>query len=445
MTSASRGGQDNDDDTCSYTIIEDREAIPLLSLSEPEADILITRLSQNYTPQSSITTQQLQTSLSSNGSNSLSLGSSGSNNNNNNRKDGPQYYNANLVSSYTSDDSTLATSSNHTTLYTPPPRLIPSLPFTFHRALTVVILVVIYVALITTYFVVYPLIDQSNFALNLFLIIRPVPALALIGIIPLYGINDTKTWRYSMFIALGLMTSIVADIFFSVDVHLLSSTSSLHAALVVYYMMLTFTLVSRVLYTVAFVLGIGKNIRKRLPYAVPIYCFCATMVLMIVFSKQIAPVLIRWHNPIPNTDNDSISSSFDQSAIDPTSLALVIIYGIVEATLLWRAVALTSSFPGSNPTKILLWLSVLGSTVFCIADTLTVVSLYYYPLDGIFYLSTGGYWLGHILIVFSIPRRMEVRDYLAKYFKVLKEKTGKLGLPSFEALGSNSRDNRGVE
>ncbi|GAM26422.1 hypothetical protein SAMD00019534_095970 [Acytostelium subglobosum LB1] len=388
---------------------------------------------------------------------------SGSNNgtpttSNNNNNIGINISNSsnNMNSSYQSDASTNDYSTNTMAAIDREAKT-RSEPFTFHHSMMVVIMVVIYLMLITFFMIMYRFAAQSTFSYYMFLIVRPLPMVPLLLIIPLYGINDEKTRRYSICIAVALVLSFISDVLLSAEVNAsAASRAGTGYSPGLYYASFTFTLLARVAYTTAFVVGIGKSIKIRLFHAIPFYAFSATMVLMIVFSKQIAPVLIPPHHPFgassgldlsakythtfdsyttttlsSSTPGDSEASSYIETSsstspipqLDTGNFTLVIIYAIVESTMLWRALALVSSFPGTNPTRALLFLSVIGATVFAITDTLIIISNYYYPIQGIFYLSAGGFWLGHSLIVFSIPRRMDFQDYLNKYIKTGSRRT----------------------
>eukprot|EP01132_Coremiostelium_polycephalum_P009899 gene9899-12142_t len=309
-------------------------------------------------------------------------------------------------------------------------------------------MVFLYLLLAASYLVEYEFAGQSLIAYYMFLVTRPVVLVPLIFIIPLYGINDHKTLKYSIFISAAILLNIIGDCIFSFQVSVAGTRLGLIYQEVIMFFNLVFYILSRLFYTIAFIIGIGKKIKLRLFHSIPFYIYAATIVLLVVYSKTIAPVIIKPNNILTNfVDNDgdnnnivnkftlftstiiqssnstssssssssspiAISSSQDQSSssltdMDPAHFSLIVVYAFIEATLIWRALSLTSSFPGSNPTKLLLWLSVLGSTIFGATDTLMVISSYYYPIKGIFYLTTGGIWLGHALIVFSIPRRME--------------------------------------
>eukprot|EP01133_Synstelium_polycarpum_P017522 gene17522-20908_t len=154
------------------------------------------------------------------------------------------------------------------------------------KTVGVVILVVIYLMIITSYFLEFRFTDQSEFAYYMFLITRPLPMLPLLFIIPLYGVNDSKTLKYSIFIAAALCANIVSE--YKSDEYLEN---------VLYYFSFTFNVLSRVFYTIAFIVGIGKSIKIRIGFALPFYSYSATLILMIVFSNQIAPVIIRPHPP----------------------------------------------------------------------------------------------------------------------------------------------------
>jgi len=310
-----------------------------------------------------------------------------------------------------------------------------ALPFTFYRGFCVILCVVIYLVLAVTYFFEYRFLgihpatgDSSTSVMKrdwvyyLFLINRPLVLIPLLIIIPLYALNNKKTIKYSMFIAIAVCFSIVGDCIYSFQISVIGSSMAEMYQEIIYFFYLIFYMLSKLFYTVAFIVGIGKRIKIRLFQAIPFYTYAGTLVLLVVFSKTIAPIIIKPSN-IPESgfslDVSSYSSSSNDSKlvdIDPTHLSLIIIYSFIEATLMWRAVSLTSSFPGSNPTRLLLWLNVLGSLVFCITDTLILVNQFYYKLAGIFYYSTSGIWLGHILIIFSIPRRLDVREYIFKVF-----------------------------
>ncbi|KAF2075781.1 hypothetical protein CYY_002914 [Polysphondylium violaceum] len=316
-----------------------------------------------------------------------------------------------------------------------------ALPFTFYRGFCVILCVVIYLVLAVTYFFefrflsIHPAAPTSStddpgreqaimkrdWVYYLFLINRPLVLVPLLIILPLYALNNAKTIKYSLFIAVAICLSIVGDCLYSFQISVIDSSMSEIYKEMIYFFYLVFYMLSKLFYTVAFIVGIGKRIKIRLFQAIPFYTYAATLVLLVVFSKTIAPMIITPSN-IPesgfslealSTSSSSTSSLVD---IDPTHLSLIIIYSFVEATLMWRAVSLTSSFPGSNPTRLLLWLNVLGSLVFCITDTLILINQFYYRLNGIFYYSTGGIWLGHALIAFSTPRRLDVREYIFKVF-----------------------------
>ncbi|KYR01283.1 hypothetical protein DLAC_02407 [Tieghemostelium lacteum] len=252
-----------------------------------------------------------------------------------------------------------------------------------------------------------------------FLIIRPLVLLPLIIIIPFYAINNHKTLKFSLFVALALFLNIIGDLIISFEFSLSNSSNGALFDQVFHIFSIIFYLLSRLFYVIAFIIGVGKKVKLRLFHSIPFYTYAATMVLLMVFSKQIAPIIIKPSNQTIITT--VIASSQESSSGDyhdpfnSTELSLVVIYAFIEATLMWRSLPL--SYPGYSASRQLIWLGVLGSTVFGITDTLTVISFYYYPLKGIFYYNTIGIWLGNALILFSVPRRIEVRDYIFQLFK----------------------------
>ncbi|EAL61919.1 hypothetical protein DDB_G0290977 [Dictyostelium discoideum AX4] len=341
-----------------------------------------------------------------------------------------------------------------------------NLPFTFLRGLWVIILVAIFLLLATSYFIEYRFLDlhpnnNGERAIHYtFIATRPVVLVPLIFIIPLYGLNDRKTSKYSFFIGIALVLNIIGDCIYSIqindqlenvanssggggtdgDTNSRQENQNLLLNEMMYLFSLIFYMCSRLMYTIAFLIGIGKNIKPRLFHSIPFYVYSATLILLIVFSKSISPYMSRnTFQPLPdlepnsnnnnynyNNNNGTVSgggdsdSSSDLTDVDPAHFSLICIYGFIEATMVWRAISLTSSFPGTSPSKMLLWLGVLGATTFGIVDTLLVINSYYHPINAIFYLSTGGIWLGTSLIVFSIPRRPDVKDYIFKVFRLNK-------------------------
>ncbi|KAN0023629.1 hypothetical protein ACTFIV_008016 [Dictyostelium citrinum] len=348
-----------------------------------------------------------------------------------------------------------------------------NLPFTFLRGLWVIILVVVFLLLATSYFIEYRFLDlhpnnTGERAIHyIFIATRPVVLVPLIFIIPLYGLNDRKTSKYSFFIGIALVLNIIGDCIYSIQINdqlenvanssdgngTATNSHQQNQSLLLNEMMYLFSLIfymcSRLMYTIAFLIGIGKNIKPRLFHSIPFYVYSAALILLIVFSKSISPYMSRnTFQPLPNLDpsnnnnndnnNNSLNnlyggnnngtnsieggsdSSSDLTDVDPAHFSLICIYGFIEATMVWRAISLTSSFPGTSPSKMLLWLGVLGATTFGIVDTLLVINTYYHPINAIFYLSTGGIWLGTSLIVFSIPRRPDVKDYIFKVFRLNK-------------------------
>lgn len=103
------------------------------------------------------------------------------------------------------------------------------------------------------------------------------------------------------------------------------------------------------------------------------------------------------------------------------SLVLFVIDSFVTSTMGWRALALTSGFPGSDRAKLLLWLSVVGAALWMSSDTLRIISAYYHPMAPSRFLTPMLYYLGQLANTFSVPRRLTRSDYWLDHFTFLIE------------------------
>jgi uncharacterized membrane protein YhhN len=128
----------------------------------------------------------------------------------------------------------------------------------------------------------------------------------------------------------------------------------------------------------------------RLILCVPFYAFCGAIIALI----------------------------YDKITI---SLVLFVIDEFVTSTMGWRALALTSGFPGSDRAKLLLWLSVVGAALWMASDTLITINAYYNPIPGSMYVAPLVYYVAQLAFAFSVPRRLTKSDYWLDHFTFLIE------------------------
>jgi len=183
---------------------------------------------------------------------------------------------------------------------------------------------------------------------------------------------------YTSFVVAGLLCCFVSDIIFAAA----QSDESVYGVSV--------ALMAKVCYTIAFTLGVGKGAPLRLILCVPFYAFCGAVIGLI----------------------------YDKITI---SIVLFVIDEFVTSTMGWRALALTSGFPGSDRAKLLLWLSVVGAALWMASDTLFIVNAYYNPIPGSVYVAPLIYYIAQLAFAFSVPRRLAKSDYWLSHFKLLIE------------------------
>jgi len=101
------------------------------------------------------------------------------------------------------------------------------------------------------------------------------------------------------------------------------------------------------------------------------------------------------------------------------TVVYIAVYVFVECTMAWRALALTSGFPGSQHSKLLLWLSVVAASLFIASDTLILLNAFYENLIPAPYLSGSLTWLAQAMVTFSVPRRLARKDYVYAFSKLI--------------------------
>jgi len=215
---------------------------------------------------------------------------------------------------------------------------------------------------------------------------KPIPLSLLLILLPVYSAYNRKTFAYILLIFFGLIWCLAGDIIsmFQPSVPYAKHPQRDNLEItkgdkVFIYGMLCY-MIGKGFYTVAFTVGVGKEIRVRFLHSIPFYAFGA-MVITLVYAE--------------------IGNGF----------SYLVVYIFVECTMGWRALALTAGFPGSDRAKLLLWTSAVGSALLLAADTLTIYNAYYQPLHGATYASAGIYWLGQLLVAISVPRRLPKTDY----------------------------------
>jgi len=296
-------------------------------------------------------------------------------------------------------------------------KLAPGRRMSKFRIILIILLVILYLSIVLTYIICmrYQVLTQHPWVLY---VTKPLPLTLLLVLVPLYAEYNRKTLMYAIWIYLGLICCLVGDVIlmfqssipyaknianaydFSVSntnthtnsITKLGSSSDANPdsqsrdrdAKIFIYGMLCY-MIGKCFYTIAFTIGVGKIFRFKILHSIPFYAFGA-MVVALVYTE--------------------IGDDF----------AYLVVYVFVECTMGWRALALTSGFPGSDRAKLLLWLSVVGSAMLMAADTLSIYNAYYEPLRGASFFACGIYWLGQLLIIFSIPRRLTNSDYWLYHF-----------------------------
>jgi len=200
---------------------------------------------------------------------------------------------------------------------------------------------------------------------------RPLPVFILMLLVPIYGEYNKKTITYVVWIEIGLLFCLVADV-----ILLFNNRETNH--LMTYG--LSANMLGKICYTVAFTVGVGKEFKLKLLLCVPYYAF-GGLILFLVYPKIL------------------------------NQFIYFLIYVFFECTMGWRALTLTSEFPGSDRTKLLLWFSAVGAALFIASDTLIILNEFYMPLNGEVYYASLIYWLAQLFIAFSVPRRLTKSDY----------------------------------
>jgi len=262
----------------------------------------------------------------------------------------------------------------------------PSRQLTTTRLVFMLSLVVLYILTVMVYFIIE---HQYGHASVFSIIIRPLPVLYLILILPIYATITKKTRVYILFIAFGMIFCILGDILTIVDdaYQLTDTTTNVpitQGKSTMFIVGMAGYLIGKFCYTVSFSVGVGKISKWKLLYALPFYVFGAAILAMV----------------LPKIRQD---------------FGLFVVYQIVESTMGWRALALTGGFPGSDRAKLLLWFSVVGACCFITGDTLLVLDVFYAPFKDAQMYYQGAYWLAQLLVAFSVPRRLTESDYLFKF------------------------------
>jgi len=225
---------------------------------------------------------------------------------------------------------------------------------------------------------------------------KPLPLALLLVLVPIYSEYNKKSIMYTVWILVGITFCLAGDVILMFQVAMPYSKhpvieegsepyndQSKDAKLFMYGMLCY--MIGKCFYALAFTIGVGKEFKFKLLHSIPFYAF-GGLLIVLVYSE--------------------IGSDF----------SYLVVYVFVECTMGWRALALTSSFPGSDRSKLLLWLSVVGSALLMAADTLDVYNAYYAPLRGANFVANGIYWAGQLLIALSVPRRLTNSDYWLHQF-----------------------------
>lgn len=206
---------------------------------------------------------------------------------------------------------------------------------------------------------------------------RPFPVVVLVAIVFVYAdMRSRKTIAYTMCVLGGLVLCAAADVVFAAN-----DDDNSTAGVIV-------NLTAKTLFTIGFTLGVGKGAPLRLLLCVPFYAFCGA-VIALVYDK------VEMH------------------------MVLYVIDQFISGTMGWRALALTSGFPGSDRSKLLLYLSVVGAALWLCSETLQTVNAYYSPMSSAIYLVPITYYLALTMLAFSVPRRLTRSDYWLDHFKAV--------------------------
>jgi len=200
---------------------------------------------------------------------------------------------------------------------------------------------------------------------------KPLPIFILLFLLPIYGEYYKKTLMYSVWIEIGLLFCWVSDL-----IMMFNNEETNH--LVGYG--LAASLIGKICYTVAFTVGVGKEFKFKFPLSIPFYAFGGLILFLI--RHQITQQFVYF-----------------------------VIYVFFECSMGWRSLALTSEFPGSDRTKLLLWFSAVGSALLIASDTLVILNEFNTPLAGEVYYASLIYWSAQLFIALSVPRRLTRSDY----------------------------------
>jgi len=254
-------------------------------------------------------------------------------------------------------------------------KIAPERRMTPLRQLCVALLLMLFFALILAHCTALRFLPDSETYVR---VDRPLPVLVLILIVCIYAERSKKTLPYTSFVLGGLVLSLAADIVFGAtydEENVFGMSVALSA---------------KVFYTVGFTFGVGKGAPFKLILCVPFYAFCGAVIALV----------------------------YQQVKVD---MVLFILNLFVTSTMGWRALALTSSFPGSDRAKLLLWLSVVGAALWMCSETLRILNEYFSAMDSAVYLIPMTYYLAQLGCAFSVPRRLTRSDYWLDHFTALIE------------------------
>lgn len=272
-------------------------------------------------------------------------------------------------------------------------RLSPGRRMTKTRLLIVLVLVCLYALTSATYVLGMKFLNHGRSEWVVYAL-RPLPLTLLLVVVPVYAEYNKKTLMYAIWIFIGLVCCLAGDILFLLNIEVPYANSSdggvNHTGDVIFIYGLLCYMLGKLFYTVAFTIGVGKEHSLKIFHSIPFYAY-GGMVIALVYTQ--------------------IGDEF----------AYLVIYMFVSSTMGWRALALTSSFPGSDRARLFLWLSVVGSAMLIACDTLVIYDAYYRALQGYLYYVTSIYLCGQLLITFSVPRRLTYSDHWLHHFTEMDE------------------------